>query len=64
MNWNVIATLLSHLETIRIRFNDKNVNRIVIAEDDMTWNHIEYWKRPISHYIDDLPIGWKIIQLS
>lgn len=57
------ACLLSHLRTIKL-FNESELDRCLIFEDDISLEFMKYWKKDINTVINEAPEDWDIIMLS
>ena len=61
-----MACTLSHLKAIKQFLNDSNNTDqyAIIAEDDLSFDFIQYWKQPLIEYINQFDQRCEIIQLN
>lgn len=59
------ACILSHVKALQ--YYKDNYNKIgelcIIAEDDLSFNYVKYWKKKIIEYINNLPEDWEIFKM-
>ena len=64
MDSGAIATVLSHLKAIKDWYNTTNEDYGFFCEDDMLISNANNWLFNWDNVINNLPKGWKAIQLS
>ena len=59
-----IACTVSHIRAIQIAYFSGQ-SKVVIMEDDLSFQHAFTWRHPLSHYVSDenTPKGWEILQI-
>jgi hypothetical protein len=66
IDWKVVATTLGHLRMIQTigATLPCGVDVAFACEDDVSFEYVERWQRPLAHYLGRLPADWEIIQLG
>jgi GR25 family glycosyltransferase involved in LPS biosynthesis len=59
-----IGCTMSHLKAIQF-FAESDLGKYcIIAEDDLSFEYVEYWKKDFNSYVSDTPNDFEVIQLA
>ena len=59
-----IGCLCSHFKALEYFLHSMTDEYCLIAEDDLTFFYLNFWKKSFWEYLADLPADWEIVQLS
>ena len=62
-NKSEIGCLCSHIKALEYFVNTDLGDYCLIAEDDLSFDYVQYWKRNFWDYIGEIPKDFEIIQL-
>ena len=61
---NQIGCLCSHIKALEYFINTPTIgDYCLIAEDDLSFEYLQYWDKPFWYYIKDAPNNFEVIQL-
>lgn len=59
-----LACTLSHLKAIKYFYEQTDLEQIIICEDDIVFDTVQYWPFSWKDFIDKVPYDWDVIQCA
>lgn len=59
-----LGCTMSHLKAIKYFYEETNLNQIIICEDDIVFDTVEYWPFTWKVFLSKVPYDWDVLQCA